>query len=112
MVDKTLLMARGGVLSVTRKLADGKEHAIYYQARMPSEVAGIRRAIVAFSVDEAGGIALDAYLGKFLASALCNEDGSTLMSVDEAARIPDTLKIEIALQIVNGSSEIGEAGKG
>ncbi len=104
-------MFRGGVRSVTKTLADGKEHPLYYKARTPTEVAACRGAIASFTSDEAGYIARDKYLGKFLANSMCNEDGSPLFTLDEAMQVPDNLKVELCLLIVEGSNEVGDAGK-
>lgn len=111
-MDKSLLMYRGGVRSVTKQLADGNEHQIFYKARTPSEIAGFRGAVSSFASDEKGQVARDKYMGRFLSSALVNEDGSQLLTVAESDNVPDTLKLELCLLVIAGSTETGDAGNG
>ena len=111
-MDKSLLMVRGGVKSAKRKLADGNEHTLYFNAKTPNEIALFLGAQNRISDDEAGDIARQDLRAKFIATALCNEDGSPLLTFEEAQRIPATLKPELCNMIVMGSNEIGDAGKG
>jgi len=103
---------RGGVRSATKTLADGKEHTLYYKARTPNEVAVFVGAQQRFAGDEAGDLARQDHRARFIADSLCHEDGSPLMTEDEAKLIPATLKPEICEMVVRGSNEIGDAGKG
>lgn len=110
---KELLMAMGGVRSIKKKLAGRDEEAtIFYNAPTATQVAGVRGAISTFEVNEAGLIARDRYAGKFLLSVLADETGAPLMTAEEVARIPDVLKLELCLAIINDASTAGEAGKG
>jgi len=110
-MDKALLMFRGGVRSAKRKLADGKEHVLHFKAKTPDEIALFLGAQNRVTDDEAGDIARQALRARFIATALCHEDGSLLMTEDEAKLIPATLKPELCNMILIGSNEIGEAGK-
>lgn len=110
LIDKSLLMFRGGLRSF-KKTLEGSEREFFYKARTPAEVAACRGAIAGSSNDEGGFVARDKFLGKFIASSLCNEDGTALMTPAEAQNIPDTLKLELAILIVNGSTQVGDAGK-
>lgn len=112
MLDKSLLMFRGGVRSVSKKLADGEEHMLFYKAKTPNEIAVFLGAQGRFTQDEAGDLARQKTRAKFIAESLCNEDGSPLMTEAEAQMIPATLKPELCELIVTGSNEIGDAGKG
>ncbi len=111
MVDKSLLMFRGGIRTATKKLADGNEHQLHYKAKTPDEIAVFLGAQGRFTQDEAGDLARQRTRAKFIASSLCNEDGTPLMTEAEAMLIPATLKPELCELIVVGSNEIGDAGK-
>jgi hypothetical protein len=109
-MDKSLLMVRGGVRCVKKTLADGKEHDIFYKARTPNEIALYLGAESRVPNDENGDLMRQKSRAQFIADSLCNEDGSVLMSLDEALMVPATLKPELCRLIVQGSNEIGEAG--
>jgi hypothetical protein len=111
-VGKERLFARGGVRSFKKRYLDGTEETFYYTSRTSSECAGFKGAIRAFAEDEAGCIARDKYLGKFIASAMCDETGAALFTPDEMTQVPENTKVELALLIINGSEELGDAGKG
>jgi hypothetical protein len=111
-MDKSLLMFRGGVRSTVKRLADGNEHTLFYKAKTPDEIALFLGAQGRFTPDEAGDLARQKTRAKFIASSLCNEDGTLLMTEAEAALIPATLKPELCELIVIGSNDIGDAGKG
>ena len=113
-MDKALLMYRAGVRSVKRTLADGKEHEIFYKAATPTEIAllGAAHARLAGKYDDDSAKAMQKLQAQFIADHLCNEDGSALMTVDEAMNIPTTLKPEICKFIVEGSNETGDLGNG
>ena len=108
---KELLLFRGGVRSATKKLADGQEHTLYYKAKTPDEIAVFLGSQSRFTNDETGDLARQKTRAKFIASSLCNEDGSPLLTESEAMMIPATLKPELCELIVVGSNEIGDAGK-
>lgn len=112
MVDKTLLMFAGGIRTATKVLADGKEHALHFHARTPNQIAVFVGAQNRVTEDEAGDLARQNIRAKFIAESLCTEDGSPLMTEQEAQQIPATLKPELCQLILKGSSEIGDAGKG
>lgn len=111
-MDKSLLMFRGGVRSVKKLLADGKEHDLFYKARTPNELAQHFGAANALPNDGDGAVSLQKLRAKFIAASLCTEDGEPLMTIAEAENIPGTLKNEIVLMVSQGSAEIGDAGKG
>jgi len=111
-MDKALLMFRGGVRTARKKLADGAEHDLFYKAKTPDEIALFLGAQNRVSDDEAGDLARQAIRARFIATSLCHEDGSLLMSEDEARMIPATLKPQLCEMILLGSNDIGEAGKG
>ncbi len=108
---KELLMFRGGVRSVSKTLADGNEHTLYYKARTPNELAAHLGAETALKEDEAGSVARQKLRAKFIATSMCTESGDPLMSQAEAELVPGTLKAELVALILSGSNEAGEAGK-
>jgi hypothetical protein len=111
-MDKALLLFRPGIRSFKKKLVDGQEHTMFYRAKTPDEIALYVGAMNRVSEDEAGDIARQTLRARFIATALCNEDGSPLMSEEEARLIPSTLKPELCTAIMEGSNEIGDLGKG
>jgi hypothetical protein len=111
MVDKALLMYRGGVRSAVKKLADGEDHTLFYKAKTPDEIAVFLGAQGRFTNDEAGDLARQKMRAEFIATSMCTEDGTPLMTKAEALLIPATLKPELCELIVRGSNDIGEAGK-
>ena len=105
-------MYRGGVRSFRRTLADGKEHDLYYKARMPNELAAHFGAMSALKEDnEKDTVARQKLIARFIADSMCDADGKPLMTLSEAELIPAPLKIELRAAILEGSSEAGEAGK-
>lgn len=111
-MDKFLLMYRAGVRSTKCKLADGKEHDLFYRAATPNAVA-----LFIAAQDRARGKNEPQTVeewqnaqAKFIAEHLCNEDGSPLMTEAEAKYVPTTLKPELCWLIVAGSNESGDAG--
>lgn len=111
-MDKSLLMYRAGVRSTKRTLADGKEHDIFYKAATPSAVALFVAAQSRANGknDDESVSAWQKKQAEFIAAHLCNDDGSALMTVDEAMNIPATLKPELCWLIVSGSNEAGDTG--
>lgn len=112
MVDKNLLLFRGGVRSVTKTLADGQEHTFHYKAKTPDEIALFLGAQSRVPDDEKGDLLRQNLRAKFIASSLCEEGGEPLMTEAEAKMIPATLKPELCALILHGSNEVGDAGKG
>lgn len=110
-MGKERLFARGGVRFFKKKYDDGSEETFHYRARTPSECAAFRGAVSSFANDEAGFVARDKYLGRYISGAMCTEAGETLLTEAECARIPDTTKLELCLLILAGSVETGDAGK-
>jgi hypothetical protein len=108
---KALLMFRGGVRSVSKTLADGQEHELFYRARTPNELAAHFGAENVLKDDAAGAVERQKMRARFIASSMCDEKGDPLMTVKEAEDIPGGLKAELLALIVAGSNEIGEAGK-
>lgn len=106
-------MYRGGVRAFEKKLADadGVEHAFFYKARTPNEIAAHVGAEAAFPNDEAGAVSRQKYRAKFLSASLCDEAGEPLVTPKEAENITTTFKSELILEILRGSSEAGDAGK-
>jgi hypothetical protein len=111
-MGKERFFARGGVRSFKKKYDDDTEDTFYYQARTPSECAAFRGALTSFQNDEAGFVARDKYMGKFIAGAMSDEAGAPLLTEKECERIPDSLKLDLCLLIMAGSVETGDAGKG
>lgn len=111
-MDKSLLMYRGGVRATQKTLADGKEHTLHFKARTPSEVAQYLAAEARFENTDVGVRAREKMRADFIADSLCTETGEPLMTASEALLIPATLKPEICMLVVQGSSELGtDAGK-
>lgn len=111
-MDKSLLLFRGGVRSAKKKLADGNQHTLYYKAKTPDEIAMFIGATQRITDDEAGDLMRQTVRARFIATSLCHEDGALLLTEDEARLIPATLKPELCQLIMEGSNDIGEAGKG
>jgi hypothetical protein len=108
---KELLLFRGGVRSVKKTLADGEEHTLYYKARTPAECAAFAGAERRYPDTPEGDALREKTRAKFLAESMCDEAGEPLLTLEEAAMLPMTLKPELCLLIVQGSSTPGEAGK-
>lgn len=111
-MDKGLLLFRGGVRSAKKKLADGNEHALFFRAKTPNEIALYVGAMGRITNDEAGDIARQTIRARFIATSLCHEDGSALLTEAEAELVPATLKPELCQMIMEGSNDLGDAGKG
>lgn len=111
-MDKSLLMFRGGVRTAKKKLSDGNEHVLHFKAKTPDEIALFLGAQNRVTDDEAGDLARQVIRARFIATSLCHEDGSLLMTEEEARLVPATLKPQLCEMILVGSNEIGEAGKG
>lgn len=109
-MDKSLLMYRGGVRSVVKRLADGNEHTLYYKAKTPNELAAYYGAEAAFAEDEKGNVERQKFRARFIAGSLCTEAGEPLLTPAEAELITGTLKGEICAFIAIGSNEAGNAG--
>lgn len=109
-MDKSALLYRGGVKSVQRKLVDGELHTLFYKARTPEELAAYFGAQQTFKEDEKGAVERQKHRAKFISESLVNEDGSPLLTYEEARGIPGTLKVEIVSFIIAGSNgELEEA---
>jgi hypothetical protein len=109
---KSLLLFRGGIRTITKTLADGQEHKLYYKARTPNELAHHFGAEEAFSKDADGQVARQKHRARFIADAMCNEDGTQFVTIAEAEKILGSLKAELCNLIIVGSNEIdSEAGK-
>jgi hypothetical protein len=111
-MDKSLLLFRGGIRSAEKTLGDGQVHTLHFKAKTPNELAVFLGASGRIENTEAGDLGRQRMRAEFIASALCNEDGTPLLTVDEAILIPATLKPELCAMIIEGSNSIGEAGKG
>lgn len=113
MLDKSALMVSvGAVLSDVKTLADGKEHTLYFKAKSTTEVATFLGAERRDKDEtEADDLAREGRRAKFIATSLCEEDGSVVMTLDEAMQIPATLKPELCQMIVAGSNKPAGAGK-
>lgn len=117
-MDAALLMVREGVRSLgKKKLADGNEYELFYKVRLPEAVAehlGAEKTLQdkGEKGDAAALLQIQKVRAKLIATAMCNEDGSTLMTIAQAAQVPITLKEELCRLILSGSNEIAEsAGK-
>jgi hypothetical protein len=109
-MDKQILMFRGGVKSATKKLADGKEYTIFFKSRTPEEIAVFVGIQSRMTDDTAGDLARQKGRAEFIANSLCNEDGSLLMTIEEARMIPVTLKPQLCEMIITASNDIGDLG--
>lgn len=104
-MDKSLLLYRGGVRSAEVKLADGAMHTLHYKARTPNELAAYFGAENGLGEDEKGNVARQKHRAAFIFHALCNEDGTPLLTKEEAELIPGSLKGEICALVISGSNE-------
>jgi hypothetical protein len=110
---KALLMYRGGVCSAKKKLVDGEEHTLFFKAKTPTDVAMFSGAETRWqNLDDKAMKAREDRRAAFIASSLCDEQGTLLMTEAEAQCIPATLKPELCSMIIEGSSETGDAKKG
>lgn len=109
-MDKSLLMYRGGVRSVDRKLADGQEHKLFYKAKTPNELAAYFGALDVLQAGPDGAVSRQKEYAKLIAGSLCDEHGEPLMSFAEAELIPAGLKREICDFITVGSNQAGVSG--
>lgn len=111
-MDKSLLMYRGGVRTAKKTLADGNDHTLHYKAKTPTEIALFvgAQGRLRDKTDEQSDVAWQKLQAQFIASSLCNEDGSPLLTEAEALLIPTTLKPEICWLITSGSNEAGGVG--
>lgn len=109
-MDKSLLMYRGGVLSVVRKLVDGQDHTLHYKAKTPNEMAAYFGAQQVLEPGEVGAVARQKLHAKFIAESLCDPEGVLLMTPAEAELIPAALKSEICDFILVGSNKTGVSG--
>lgn len=99
-------MSRGGILSAEKTLGDGKEHRLFFRAKTPMEVSVFSGAELRWQ--NTGDEAMrerEKRRAAFIASSLCDESGSPLMSEEEALQIPSTLKPELCSMVIKGSSE-------
>lgn len=110
MIDKNSLMFRGGIKSAKKNLSDGKEHTIFFKSRTPDEIAVFVGKQQRNADDTAGDLSRQKQRAEFISNSLCNEDGTQLMTVEEAQLIPMSLKAQICEMVINGSSEIGDLG--
>ncbi len=111
-MDKSLLMARGGIRSAKKTLDDGNEHTLHFKAKTPNEIATYSGAERRIPETAAGDLLREKMRAEFIAGSLCDETGAALMTVDEALLVPATLKPELCHMILLGSSETTDAGKG
>jgi len=112
-MDKAKLFAAPGgtVKSGSITLADGSKETLYYRTRTPNEIACFAGGERRYSQTEDGDLQREVARAGFVAAAFCNEDGTTLMSAQEAQGIPSLVKFDLCMMVVTGSSQIGDAGK-
>jgi hypothetical protein len=99
-------MARGGVCTADRKLADGEEHTLHFKAKTPTEVALFSAAESRWQ--NTGDEAVkerEKRRAAFIASSLCDESGALLMTEAEAEQIPASLRPELCSMILDGSAQ-------
>jgi hypothetical protein len=109
-MDKSLLMYRGGVRSVVRKLVDGQDHTLHFKARTPNEMAAFFGSLDLIEKGPKGNVDRQKIQAAFIADALCNEDGTQLMTPADAELIPGSLKVEICAFITTESNKAGTSG--
>lgn len=108
-MDKSLFMVKGGsVRSEMHTLADGQKHAIFYKVQTPSAIALHHGAERRYPATAEGDIEREKTRAAFIAGALCNEDGTQLMTAQEAQGLPVTLKFDLCIMIANGSNRLEE----
>ena len=110
-MDKSLLMFRGGVRSIKKKLSDGNEHTLYYKAKTPTEIVLYLGAERRFVDSPESDVAREKLRAEFIANSLCDENGELLFTKEEAMLIPASLKLEICFFIHTGSNDVGDAKK-
>lgn len=107
MMDKNLFMAKGGTIrSEKHKLADGQEHDVFYKVQTPSAIALHLGAERRYPATAEGDLAREKGRADFIAQALCQADGSPLLTAQEAQSLPITLKFDLCAMINNGSNKI------
>jgi hypothetical protein len=92
-------------------MADGEEHTLYFLAKTPTELALFAGADGRYTQDEKGDLARQKNRAKFIGESLCEEDGTLLLTSEEALLIPPSLKTELCALIFEVSNTPGEAGK-
>lgn len=107
-MDKALFMAAPGG---TVKSEEWEGHTIYFRTRTPNEIACFAGGERRYEQTQEGDLQREVARSAFVADALCNEDGSPLMTAQEAQSIPPLVKFELAMLIVTGSSKIGAETK-
>lgn len=113
-MDPSLLMYRPGVRSLgKKKLADGGEHELFFEARTPEQMTEFLAELDALDKIEEPKKrrALTAKVqSEFLVATMRNQDGTPLLTFAEAMKIPITLKKELCGLIAKGSDDIADAG--
>jgi hypothetical protein len=109
-MDKSLLMYRGGVRSVVKKLVDEQEHTLHYRAKTPNELAAFFGGLHVLQPGEEGAVARQKLQAKLIAESLCHPDGEPLMTLADAELVPASLKAQICDFILVGSNETGVSG--
>lgn len=111
-MDKSLFMVKGGsVRFEEHTLADGQKHKVYYKVQTPNAIALHHGAERRYPQTPDGDIEREKTRAAFIAGALCNEDGTQLMTAQEAQSLPVTLKFELCVMIANGSNKLDDAAK-
>jgi hypothetical protein len=115
-MDASLLTFRGGVRSLGKKpLSDGNEHELFYKAMTPQEVATLSGALAnadKLEDGEARSRRLQTLNTKLILKHMCTEDGDPLFeSEQQAALVPETLKVELRNLIFTGSNSLTDSGK-
>lgn len=109
-MDPALLQYRGGVRSLgKKKLADGNEHELFYIARTPAEVSVLYGKLAAADKieDVEKRVAMVNRLEtQYIAASMCQDDGSPLLTEEQAAKVPLTLKRELRDLISLGSNAL------
>lgn len=111
------LMAGDGVRSFVMKLGpNGKqvEKTIYFKSKSTEEIAVFLGAERRYPDNEQGDIARERTRAAFIATALCDENGSLAFgSTTEAMKLPIPVKLELVNCIVRESGKTdAELGKG
>lgn len=105
------LLFRGGVRAFAKVYEDGTSETFHYKARTPNELAAFSGAENVLGTDAEGAVKRQKLRAKFIAESLCDESGEPVVTAAEAEKIPAPTKVELCQLILDGSNEVGDAGK-
>lgn len=111
MNKSALFAAPGGTIKEGKLTLATGEQTLFYRTRTPNEIARFAGSERRYPATEEGDLQREVSRAAFVAESFCNEDGSALMTKEEAQQIPSLVKFDLCMMVVTGSSQIGEAGK-